>query len=294
MYDTICMSGGGVKGLSFIGTIEKLIKIKYINISNIKKWVGTSVGAIIAYLFSLNYSIEEIKEFIINFDFSKLVPTIELENILLNHGIDNGEKIKLILTYFLKEKYNIEDVTFKKLYNMTNKKLVVIGTNFTKAIEEVFSYDTTPDMSVITAVRISLSIPIIFTPIFYNNNYYIDGGISNNFPINYCNINTTLGIYIKQTSHNELENILSIPVGCLSIISDVITTKDCNNYDIIVVQNDVPEMINFEISLETKNKIFNLGVVAVNTYIKNKQIKVEQKNINTVNASTQTDDIKLE
>ena len=70
MYDTICMSGGGVKGLSFIGTIEKLIKIKYINISNIKKWVGTSVGAIIAYLFCLNYSIQEIKVFIINFDFS--------------------------------------------------------------------------------------------------------------------------------------------------------------------------------------------------------------------------------
>ena len=31
MYDTICLSGGGVKGFSFIGAIEKLVKIKYIN-----------------------------------------------------------------------------------------------------------------------------------------------------------------------------------------------------------------------------------------------------------------------
>jgi predicted acylesterase/phospholipase RssA len=284
-YDTICLSGGGIKGFSFIGAIEELVKCKHINIINIKNWVGTSAGALICYLFSLNYSIEEIREFILNFDFKKLIPTIEIENIVINHGIDMGDKITLILVHFLKEKYNISNITFKQLYNLTNNKLIVIGTNFTKSKEAEFSYNMTPDMSVITAIRISISIPIIFTPVLYNDDYHIDGGLCNNFPLSYCNINTTLGIYIKQTNHNNLESILSIPMGCMAIVSDVISTKDCNKYDIIEILNFASEMINFDINMEDKQKIINLGKKSVEVYLQN----YKKKPIYNMTISTQTE-----
>jgi NTE family protein len=43
-------------------------------------------------------------------------------------------------------------------------------------------------MSVRLAIRISISVPIVFTPVLYNNNYYVDGGVINNFPMNLIGI----------------------------------------------------------------------------------------------------------
>ena len=37
-----------------------------------------------------------------------------------------------------------------------NNKLIIIGTNFTKGREEVFSVDTSPEMDVVQAIRISI------------------------------------------------------------------------------------------------------------------------------------------
>ena len=42
-------------------------------------------------------------------------------------------------------------------------------------------------------------LPLLFKPMEYDNKCWIDGGVINNFPIDYCNdqINNTLGIAIK-------------------------------------------------------------------------------------------------
>ncbi len=44
-------------------------------------------------------------------------------------------------------------------------------------------YETTPDMEILNSLKLSARIPIIFGPIKYNNDFYIDGGVWNNFPI---------------------------------------------------------------------------------------------------------------
>ena len=62
-YDTICMSGGGVKGFAFIGALDYLNKKKIININNIKNWVGTSIGSILAYAVVCGFSINEMENF---------------------------------------------------------------------------------------------------------------------------------------------------------------------------------------------------------------------------------------
>ena len=193
--DTICMSGGGIKGFSFVGALDYLNNIKYIDIKKISNWVGTSAGSILSLLLSIGYTPIEIGDFVIDFDFKKMDSDISVENVFLKFGISNGERFEFILKSFLKNKLGIEDINFKNLHQVTKKNLVIIGTNFSKCSEEAFSWERTPTMSVITAVRISCSIPVFFTPVFYNGCYYVDGGVKNNFPINYCNKKTTLGLY---------------------------------------------------------------------------------------------------
>jgi predicted acylesterase/phospholipase RssA len=291
MFDTICLSGGGVKGIAFIGALDYLETNSYIDLTQIKNWVGTSVGSILCFVFSLGYTFGEIGDFVLDFNFKKLEPEINLEQLLGNFGINSGEKLIYMITGFLKEKYNVDDITFESHHEITKTKLIIVGTNFSKGQEEVFSYETTPKMSVMTAIRISLSIPIIFTPVFYQDSYYVDGALTNNFPIKYCNPDTTIGLYIRNGSFSNIDSIMSLIQGCLGIASDTITTKDCytQSYNIVQIDNYLNEFTSFNFDLEKKLKILKLGQVYAKKYLDN---KLEQLSIKS-NEQQQKNQIQI-
>jgi NTE family protein len=83
------------------------------------------------------------------------------------------------------------------LKNSLYKDLYCTGTNLSKQQLEIFSYETTPDMPVALAVRISGGVPLYFEPVALDNqllkikkgdthsfiNYYVDGGMLCNYPI---------------------------------------------------------------------------------------------------------------
>jgi len=271
----LCFSGGGIKGFSFVGALTKLMEKNIINIEKIDTFVGTSAGSMFSFFLVLGFTIDEIKDFIMTFNFSKLNGEIDCINLLESFGINNGERIKLLFSKFLEIKYSVKDITFKELYNLTNKKLLVIGTNLTKSREELFSVDSTPDMSVITAIRISTSVPIIFTPVNYNGDLYVDGALVNNFPINYCPIDNTYGIYVKNCNENyEVNSIQSFMIKCLNITSDTISEKNLNsNYkNVIKIINPRPEFTKFDLTPEYKKDLIDLGFNTTETFLSNLQI----------------------
>ena len=94
------------------------------------------------------------------------------------------------------------DATFKDLHAKVQsdalihgKNLFVVGTNLSQIKSEVFSYLDTPDLIISDAVRISMSIPILFRPHQYHikntdgkrvpksNDLYVDGGLLDNYPL---------------------------------------------------------------------------------------------------------------
>jgi predicted patatin/cPLA2 family phospholipase len=124
-------------------------------------------------------------------------------------------------------------------------------------------------MSVILAIRISSSVPIIFTPVLLESDYYIDGAFVNNFPIKYCNPQTTLGLFIKNSCSNKLTNVFDLVYGCMGILADTISIKDCTtNYPYIIeIKNYMFELTNFDLSREKKLKIINLGQIYAQEFI---------------------------
>jgi len=296
-FDTICMSGGGVKGFSFLGALDYLELNSYIDTSKINNWIGTSAGSILSFLFTLGYTVHEIRDFILDFNFSKIQPEPSIDNLLTGFGIDDGSKLMLILIGFLKEKHDIEDVIFEEHFKLTNKKLTIIGTNFSKGTEVIFNYENTPSVSVLTAIRISSSVPFVFTPVFYDSDYWIDGAFVNNFPIKYCNPKTTLGMYIKNNCSNKLNNIFNLINGCLAILADTISKKDLlDNYPYIIeINNFMLELTNFNLERDKKLKIIKLGQTYAKKYLE-QTIKSSAKVIKSVERKdqyTQTDDIHI-
>jgi hypothetical protein len=277
IYDTLCLSSGGIYGLAYIGALDYLIEEKIFDFKNIKKYIGTSIGSLVLFLLVIGYSVKEINNIIINLNFNKLQSELNIESILENFGINNGNKVVYMLKFFLKKKLNIDDITFNELYLKYHKEFIVIGTNFSKGEEAIFNYINTPDMSIITAVRISISIPIVFTPVLYNHEYYVDGGLTNIFPINHCNQETTLGIRLPYSDSYKIDNILDVFLHSLKIVSKTISCKnECKLSDnIISIYCNDYSSIDLNITLEAKIILINLGRESTIKHLNNSKLHIK-------------------
>jgi predicted acylesterase/phospholipase RssA len=271
MIDTLILSGGGLKGFGYIGGLKVLESNNIINIKKINNYYANSVGTIISLLLAIGYSLDFLEEFIIKFDFKKVIPKLNLPNIFNNLGISNGNEIMIIIQTMFLKKTKVKDMTFNEFYNKYNIKLNYITTNYTLGIEEVLSIDNTPNLSVLLAVRMSIAIPLIFTPVIYNDNIYVDGFLSNNFPIDKIDIekNNYLAIFITNKYKNHNPNILDFIKGCIDIAIRNINKNQINikNNKIININFDIVN----EIDLNNENIINfnNNGKNIIEQYINN-------------------------
>jgi NTE family protein len=69
------------------------------------------------------------------------------------------------------------------------RDLYIVAANLTKRRAETFSYETTPDVAVADAVRMSMSIPFFFEALYFDGkkfgqgDLYVDGGMYDNYPV---------------------------------------------------------------------------------------------------------------
>ncbi len=288
MINTLCLSGGGTKGICYIGAIDFLEKEKYIDINEINTFVGTSVGSIIAFFFSIGFDINELKNFVLEFNFKKFEPDIDSIFFLTRFGLDDGTKLMTAIKTFLFEKFQIYDITFDQLYKKTNKELKIFTTNYTKSQSELFCYSTTPDFSVIMAIRMSISVPFLFTPILHNECYYIDGGITNNFPIRYCDPKKSLGITIINREENSMESLPKFFMGVCSLAIDSISLNQiCNNnmihsksmYNYFEINCKQKGTLNFALNRENIQGLLDEGEESAKIFLSETIIKETIDNI---------------
>ena len=198
--DTLIISGGGCKMITAIGAL-KVLEQKNI-LKNIYKYAGSSAGSIICVLLNINCTPDEIEKtvfaqgsYLVKDSFYKLP-----FNLLSNYGLYNGSKmVKYIETLFVQKSFD-PNITFTQLNEKTGKTLVLTGTSLNIMDTFYFNHHTMPDMKVIDALRISISIPIYFTSVQQKLNdkshIMVDGGLLNNFPMYYFKIVDDIGKYI--------------------------------------------------------------------------------------------------
>tara|TARA_Y100000741_G_scaffold334050_1_gene291038 strand:- start:730 stop:1323 length:594 start_codon:yes stop_codon:yes gene_type:complete len=180
---------------------------------------------------------------------------MDLFNISSHYSLYGNNKIKKILNIFIKNKYNIINPTFKKLYDLTKKKLFVVATDVESGLEKIFSVDDTPNICICDAICASSAIPFIFPYKEIGNSKYIDGAFINSYPINLFknDLDNTIGINMR--SHT-LKN---------TKINDVMSYA-LNLYDLTLnsLGSNTTNLLNANIYIEICRKHLN-----INTYIDN-------------------------
>ena len=270
-FNILVLSGGSLKGIAYIGVIKALNNLNILH--NIDIFVGTSIGSIFSFLLCLGYSYYEMLDFIFFYNFKDLF-SINLKNFYYNKGLNNGSILIKLLNKFLEKKNLKKNITFKELYYKTGKLLFINATNITKRQIECFNFFETPDFEIIKAIRMSMSIPLIFSPIYYNGCYYVDGGIMNSFMYDYMIdygfdkkniIGVALFDDIKSTENTFLNYLMNIYYSTFSLSFDKIIK------DIICLNiTDCCSFTTFNITTKQKKKMIDIGYKETIKYFENK------------------------
>jgi NTE family protein len=270
----LVLSGGGVKGISHIGSLKALEENDLLK--HIKIIAGTSVGGIIGTLYAAGYTVDELYEFINILDLSK-ISSYKFDGVFTNFGFDDGDKLLYIIKQMFKAKNISPDITFKEFYELTNIKLILVATCLNDKQGHYLSNTTYPNLSVILGVRMTSSFPIWFTPVCYNDKMFIDGGCVNNYPIDlFINqLENVIGIHLVDGSSftKKISNIEEFFYNLIGCIQEGITHRLLKGVEkfTINVKINLPSVAENDLNIgpEIKKELFDHGYTAANIYIKN-------------------------
>ena len=278
MIENIVFSGAGIKLYSFLGFI-RILEEKDI-LSNIKAFIGTSSGSLISLLCSLNFKYKEIEEILMKIN-TKNLKNITSENIISffdNYGLDDGKHLQRILTIVLKLKTNNENISFKELYEITNKKLIITTTCVNNMETKFFNYKDTPDVSVLKAIMMSISVPLLFKPIALNDKLYVDGGLTNHYPIDFFKNekNKTFGVLIYSDINMDIE-INSIDqyiynIFCCSFLKLVKNCYSDYKNNTVLIENNT-NFLNFDIDYNSKLDMINDSYNKTKNFMETEEFK---------------------
>lgn len=279
----LVLSGGGMKGLALIGLLTVLEKYKLNN--TVKGISGASIGALFGLLLSIGYSSEELYSLVENFDYEKL-SDIDITDFFSKFGIDTGGKICLFVKALIRSKKFPEDLTFSEHYERTGIWLVMNSICLNTREVEYFDYKNTPDMPIWMAIRMTVSLPFLFYPIPYKGNMYVDGGLTDNFPISPFiaeEVDKSEIIGVKLQSHPKKGNNNTEQLGgFISSVWDCVFQEmnrlkiepyEQDGYRIIYIVNNQISAFNLDISVDDRKVLYNdavqLGTVGIDKYIFN-------------------------
>lgn len=273
MIKNLVLSGGGIKGIAYLGIMKYMQENDLLK--NIENIAASSVGGIFGLLITLGYSYEEQSKLLNGIDLKNLLNIYEIDfKIFINSfGINSGENLNKLIKLLIKKKLDKDDITFKELYDKTKINLILTGTCLNKQCIKYFNYISTPDMLISLALKITYSVPFVFNKVYYNDDVYVDGGLLNNFPMDYFedDIKNTLGFSLRgKTEITNLDNLDNYILSLLYVPSQSLHNKILEKYSKYIIIINVPiEIFDIELNTDEFNNIIEIGYNSIKKFLSN-------------------------
>ena len=262
-YNTLLLSAGGIKGYAFLGVWKYLQEN---NISHkINTFSGISIGSFFSLWFILGFTFEEIYQSLIETNILNLF-SFDFVNFFESYGMIDICELENFIINKMEEKGFDKDITFQSLYEKTNKELHTFSFCVNEQKLESFNKDTTPHCSIRKAVLMSLSIPIIFQPIHYNNKLYVDGAVKKHLPIleNYNDSTSIPCVLLKEDSPRDITNIFDY---VFNIVSSIIRNKKQDYIGCCKINTNNVGLLDVGIEKNEIDQLIQTGFDSISTWI---------------------------
>ena len=273
----LVLSGGGAKGFAHIGVLKVLeeenIEIDYIT--------GTSMGSIVGGLYSMGYSAKELEKIVLETDWfyhmkdnperieipleeklnkEKYIFEIELDgwDFKLPKGLIDGHKIGLLLNRLTWNANGINDFSELPI------PFACVATDIETGECVILNKGNLAE-----AMRASMAIPSIFTPIEIDGKMLIDGMMVRNYPVEEVKkmgADIVIGVDVgeKLKKKEELNNFADV-------INQALKFRITDNSNISREQTDIliePELNNFTgASFDKQKELIEAGEIAARKMI---------------------------
>ena len=244
----VALEGGGAKGLAHIGVLrwfeEHHIPVDYI--------AGTSMGGLIAGLYATGYSPSEIEQIVGGIDWDQAlagqIPYQALSyrrkedlralpnyvELGLRHGIagpsglNSGQAVSLIIDRYLlpySEPKSFDDLPIP---------FRCVATDLVSGKPEVFASG-----SIVNALRATMSIPGVFSPVVEGGKIFADGGLLNNLPtdvVKKMGSEVTIGVHLSVGPNDpkQLRTIFQIAGGSTGVMIDANVLRGMELADLLL------------------------------------------------------------
>jgi len=244
----LVLEGGGALGLAHIGVLQWL----YEHHVPVDLVAGTSMGGLVGGIYATGRTPDQIQELIQNVDWDQALsgelpfrdlsyrrkedaiefPTrLEFglrKGIQLPAGFNAGQQVSFILDHVALPYSEI------KSFNDLPTPFACVATDLTTSKQQVFH-----DGSLSLALRATMSLPGIFTPVRSGNNLYADGGLLNNLPVDVAQsmgAQLTVAVYLQASTFNPKQplNTFSVLGQSLSVMIAANELKSLEMADVLV------------------------------------------------------------
>jgi NTE family protein len=244
----LVLEGGGALGLAHIGVLQWL----YEHHVPVDLVAGTSMGGLVGGFYATGENPDQIKESIekINWDqaLSGELPYKDLSfrrkqdesqfptriefglrhGIQLPAGFNSGQQVNFILDRIALPYSSVKN------FNDLPTPFACVATDLSDGKQKVFR-----DGSLSLALRATMSLPGIFTPVQVGSNVYADGGLLNNLPVDVAQsmgAQLTIAIYLRTAPFDARQGLSSFSVlgQSLSVMIAANELKSMEMADVLV------------------------------------------------------------
>ncbi|MDB4835485.1 FtsQ-type POTRA domain-containing protein [Cyclobacteriaceae bacterium] len=246
----LVLSGGGAKGFAHIGVIRELEK------AGIKPDIitGTSMGSIVGALYALGYTPDQMEQIVTQTDWeniisnklpyskvamaekpydSRYITELAVQNgkIDIPKGLIEGKELALLMDMLTIPGHGISD--FKQF----PIPFACVATDITTGEAVVLDNGRINE-----AIRASMAIPSIFTPVHYQGRLLVDGGLVRNFPVQQAidmGAEYIIGINVGSEFYKEeeLNSMIDVLTQSAFVLSTLDTRKQKKLCDFIIEPN---------------------------------------------------------
>ena len=229
----VVLGGGGAKGASHIGVLKYLeemgIPVDYV--------AGTSMGSIIGGLYALGYSPDELTKLIASMNWSEYIGNKIDRSSMSLETRKRSSTTQLSIPFSLESLFD-KDPNTSLINNLpsayvNNSSLVNLFNDLCIGYQEEMDFNDLPipfaciatdiatgeevvmrSGSMPTAMRASMAIPGVFSPVTIGDKVLVDGGLVNNFPADVLKeMGATIIIGVEVTNEKKItqKDIQSLP-----------------------------------------------------------------------------------
>lgn len=252
MKQGIAFSGGGLKIFAHIGVLKALeeLNLKFDLVS------GTSSGSLVAMLYALDISSDEMLSIISNK--YKEIARVNARDVLGSavssfikrelalRSLIDGSKIENAILQMLKEKNKDSSKLKKELAiiscdTISTKEVAFLSREFELKNTERTDYVVSKNIA--KAVRASMSFPGVITPCEFEKYNLIDGGTVNNLPtkiLKDMGAEKVLGVCFELNEYIPKDDILTVSLRAADIFS-ILNMSIAKQYLDILLELSIPD-----------------------------------------------------